>query len=267
MSCALMQSWTWADGHRVHAFEAAPAGSSAGLVVVLPGLGLPAYTRPTAEALARRGLRCAVLDLPGFGSRSPRTVPPDVQAIGDVAAAWVRSTAGRGPLVLVGHSTGAQAALGAALHLQGDRADVALVLAGPTFAPPQRRLAGLLGATALAYRKDSPRELCVLPQLARGAGDVARLLRSGLRDQPERRLARLRLPLAVTAGHHDAYGPVEWLRDLVAAARQAPHASWVQVPGSHNNVFTHPDAVAQVVIEAMSRAARNGPGPSPRATS
>lgn len=252
MHCELTQSWTWADGHRVHAFEALPVGTASGLVALLPGLGLPAYTRPTAEALARRGVRCAVLDLPGFGSRAPRTVSPGVEAIGQVAAAWVRSVAWKGPLVLVGHSTGAQAALSAAVVLQDDRPNTALVMAGPTFAPSQRKLSDFLRVTPLAYRRDSWRELCVVPQLARGRSDVAAVLRSGLRDRPECRVARLRLPLVVTAGRHDAYGRPGWLRDLAQAATQASHASWVLTPGSHNNLFTHGAEIADVVMEALA---------------
>jgi alpha-beta hydrolase superfamily lysophospholipase len=248
----LMQSWTWAEGHRVHAFEAAPVGAATALVVLLPGLGLTAYTRPTAEALARRGVRCAVLDVPGFGTRMPRTVRPDVEAIGEVAAEWVRSVGWRGPLAVAGHSTGAQAALTAALCLQEDRPDAALVMAGPTFDPSQRRLAGLLRVTPLAYRRDSWRELCVLPQLARGRSDVAALLRSGLRDRPERRVARLRLRLVVTAGRYDAYSRPAWLRRLSSAALLAPHTSWVLTPGSHNNLFTHAAEVSDVVLDALT---------------
>ena len=47
------------------------------LVVVLPGLGLPFYTLPTARALVARGLDGTVLDLPGFGSSLSAADAPD----------------------------------------------------------------------------------------------------------------------------------------------------------------------------------------------
>ena len=61
------------------------------LVVVLPGLGLPFYTLPTARALVARGLDCTVLDLPGFGSSRPWPTRHNIHAIGMTAARWVRS--------------------------------------------------------------------------------------------------------------------------------------------------------------------------------
>jgi hypothetical protein len=86
-------------GRRVHGWVAWPAPGTElpGGVVVVPGLGLPQYTFPTARALAVLGLRCTVLDLPG-------SAPP------------VRT----------------RPALTAALAVRDRRPDLALVLAGPT---------------------------------------------------------------------------------------------------------------------------------------
>lgn len=225
------------------------------LVVVLPGLGLPFYTLPTARALAARGLECAVLDLPGFGSDLPWPTRPGIHAIGLTAARWVEEAAPGRPVVVLGHSTGAQAALTAALALGARRRACSVVLAGTTFAPEQRRLARLALATPLAYRDDRPDELDPA-ELWRGRAGVLAMLGSGLRDAPETRIARLRAPVTVTAGAHDAFAPVGWLDRLALAATAASSVRTSMLGGSHNNLFTHPDEVADLVLRAAADATR-----------
>ncbi len=224
-----------------------------GLVVLVPGLGLPAYTRPTAVALAAAGLRCAVLDLPGFGSHAPRAASPEIRAMGRVAAQWVAQQDWRGPLAVMGHSTGAQAALTAALVLQETRT-AAVVLAGPTFRPAHRALPRLLAVTPLAYRRDSPGELSAFPQLLRGGRDVVSILRSGMADRIEDRLPALRLPVVLTAGRQDAYAPRSWLDQLARRATASPSVTIAVTPGSHNNLFTQPEAITRVVVRSLERA-------------
>ncbi len=215
---------------------------------MVPGLGLPAYLRHLARALEQRGAVVRLLDVPGFGTPGPLACAPHVEAIGEHVALALAADPPAGPLVLLGHSTGAQAALHAAVRLQRQRTDLSLVMAGPTFAPTQRGLAGLAFATPGAYRADSPRELVALPQAARGALGVLRLLRSGLADRPERVVARLQVPLVLTAGRRDSYAPRWWLDVLAASAVRAPSTRVVVLDGSHNNPFTRPDDVADVTL-------------------
>ncbi|MEW1955814.1 alpha/beta hydrolase family protein [Terrabacter sp. NPDC080008] len=224
------------------------------LVVVLPGLGLTHYTRPTAAAVASRGLSCAVLDLPGFGSDRPWPARPDINAIGLTAARWVETHAPARPVVVLGHSTGAQAALTAALALGARRAGVSLVMAGPTFCPPQRRLTGLALATTLAYRRDRPDELDPA-ETWRGRAGILAILGSGLRDAPDERIAHLKVPVTLTSGVDDAYAPFEWLDRLAASAVKAPRTRTARLGGSHNNLFTHPEQVADLVVLAAQDAA------------
>jgi pimeloyl-ACP methyl ester carboxylesterase len=248
----LSESWTRLDGSWIHAWHAsATDDETAGaqtLVVMLPGLGLPAYATPTVRAVADRGASCVLLDLPGFGETGPLDARPHIHDIGNTAARWIDRANHGGRLVIVGHSTGAQAALTAALAVQSDRPDAELVLAGPTFMPAHRRLGPLLRSTPRAYREDSLRELRVLPAVARGRLRVWRILRSGMSDAPERRIARLRLGVTLTAGRADAFSPPPWLRMLRDSARLAAHAEVVEAPGSHNNLFTHPDDLADIIL-------------------
>jgi pimeloyl-ACP methyl ester carboxylesterase len=169
--------------------------------------------------------------------------------MGEAAARWIKEADLAGPLVVMGHSTGAQVALGAALRLQHDRPDLSLVLAGLTFRPEHRSWSGLLRGAATAYRKDSPAELVVAKNIVAVRTDVLRLVESGRRDRPEERVGDLDVPLVLTAGEADSFAPQRWMAD-VAAAAGSPSARVEVLPGSHNNLFTHAEEVADVVSAA-----------------
>ena len=251
------ETWTTTRNHVVHAYASDPPADqqppAAPLVVILPGLGLPQYVFPTAEALSRRGVLCTVLDLPGFAAAGRHGSQPHVHDIGRVAAEWVEAQAVTGPVVVLGHSTGSQAALAAALSLQETHTQLGLVMAGPTFTPRQRRLGPLAAATLTAYRRDSPAELMVVPTAVRGLTGVWSVLRSGMRDSPDERLQNLRVPLVLTAGEADSYAPEDWLHRL-ASASGSPTVTVCPLPGSHNNPYTHPEELADVVLEAVTHA-------------
>ena len=253
------ETWTTTRNHVVHAYASDPSADrqlpAAPLVVILPGLGLPQYVFPTAEALSRRGVLCTVPDLPGFAAAGRHGSQPHVHDIGRVAAEWVEAQAVTGPVVVLGHSTGSQAALAAALSLQKTHTQLRLVMAGPTFTPRQRRLGPLAAATLTAYRRDSPAELMVVPTAVRELTGVWSVLRSGMRDSPDERLQNLRVPLVLTAGEADSYAPEDWLSRL-AAASGSPTVTVRPLPGSHNNPYTHPEELADVVLEAVTHASK-----------
>jgi pimeloyl-ACP methyl ester carboxylesterase len=126
-------------------------------------------------------------------------------------------------------------------------------MAGPTFTPRQRRLGPLAAATLTAYRRDSPAELMVVPTAVRELTEVWSVLRSGMRDSPDERLQNLRVPLVLTAGEADSYAPEDWLHRL-ASASGSPTVTVCPLPGSHNNPYTHPEELADVVLEAVTHA-------------
>jgi pimeloyl-ACP methyl ester carboxylesterase len=223
-----------------------PAGGQPHVLVV-PGLGLLSYLDPLLRALSRRGLPATVLDVPGHDRRSRRVVAATVPSIAAATAEAVLARPGAERLVLVGHSTGAQAALRAALVLQDIRRVDAVVLAGPTVAPTQRRLDLLALASLAAYRRDSPRELVVLPEVLRARLRLLTLLRSAIEDRPERAVSRLSVPLVLTAGHRDAFAPQWWLEVLAGAATRSPSVLLERLGGSHNNPFTHADELAGLI--------------------
>jgi predicted alpha/beta hydrolase len=90
-------------------------------LLLLPALGTPAaYYRPIAEALAARGIQVLVPELPGTGASAPRPSRGVDYGYDDLVRRYLPTllalAANRGgerPLVLAGHSLGAQvAALG-----------------------------------------------------------------------------------------------------------------------------------------------------------
>ncbi|OLF17200.1 alpha/beta fold hydrolase [Actinophytocola xanthii] len=219
------------------------------LVVLLPGLGAMGYLVDTLAACGR-WTSSFLLDVPGFGRRPPRPCPPEVPAIAATVAGWLDLVAGDRPVVLVGHSTAAQAALHVAVDRPGRVR--ALVLMGPTFPPEQRRFPPL----ARACLRDLPRENiglvpAVLPYYLRGGVDLARMVRSAQRDRPEDVIPAVRCPTLLVRGVHDTFAHQEWLDRLTAAARDG----WsVTAPGAHTFPFRRGELTGELIARAAHRA-------------
>ncbi|WHT22175.1 alpha/beta fold hydrolase [Crossiella sp. CA-258035] len=162
------------------------------------------------------------------------------------------------PVVLVGHSTGAQAALRAAV----DRPDRvrSLALLGPTFPPEQRRLPGLFRG----YLRSSRHEpLGLLPvtvpyYLRGGPRRIARFVRSAQRDQPEQLITRLDCPVLLARGEQDGFAPRDWVDRLAAAA---PEAVSRTLPGAHAFPYGQGGLTSRLIAEAALD--RNSDQPAP----
>ncbi len=250
--------WHRVDGCwlRVLRFQPGPTGAVPrhGTALVFPGLALPRYVLPLARLQAARGIETLVFDPLAWRGRGQRTAPT-VPALARLAARWMAarwmSAAGlHGPVVVVGHSTGANVALEAVLAAQDSLSGLGLVMAGPTFQPDQRPLRGLLPAALTAYSRDTPKELVVVRDVVKVRTDLVRIVQSARRHRVEERVGRLRVPLTVTAGEADSFASPAWLDELAARAGSTGHA--VVLPGSHNNLFTHREEFASVVAQAMA---------------
>jgi alpha-beta hydrolase superfamily lysophospholipase len=127
-----------------------------------------------------------LLDLPGFGSFRTAWRAADLRSVADVAAHWLDEVP-TGPVALLGHSTGAQVALRAAVDRPA--AVGLLVLAGVTFDPAARNPRVLARRVLRTVRHERPGELpAVLPYYLRGARGLPALLGSALADRPEDRI-------------------------------------------------------------------------------
>jgi pimeloyl-ACP methyl ester carboxylesterase len=169
-------------------------GAQTGLpvVVMVPGLGASGYLFRWARAMAK-WTRVSVLDLPGWRFSRARASEPTVAGVAAATEGWLRKRDLQN-VVLIGHSTGAQAVLRTALAVP-DRL-TGLVLAGPTFDPAARHRGAVVRRAACTVLHEVPAELpAVLPSyLHSGGWPLLRMLLSALPDQMESLLPQLRTP-------------------------------------------------------------------------
>ncbi len=213
---------------------------------MLPGLGAPGYLAPWA-LLTAGWTGVALLDLPGWRRGRPRSCAPTLEGVAGATARWLEVTDRRG-VVLVGHSTGAQAVLRAALQVP-DRV-AGLVLAGPTFDPAARSVARILRRAASTLPHEDPRELLAVgpSYLASGLVPLARFIGTALHDRPEEMTARLEMPVLVVTGRRDGFAPPSWAGQLALGAS----ARCVVLPGAHNAPFPHPGSADAAVREFVT---------------
>jgi pimeloyl-ACP methyl ester carboxylesterase len=200
-------------------------------VILIPGLGITRYVRPWADS-ASRWTKITVLDLPGWRWGRRRSWRPTVEDVGTAAARWLKITDRRG-VVLVGHSTGSQAALHTALQAP-DRL-TGLVIASPVFNPEARSMLALLRQVLRTLRHETWAELAaVLPSsLASGLVPMWRLFRSALREDPDKLARNVVVPTVVMTGRQDAVAPVGFARHLAVLSE----GEYLTHPGGHNAWF------------------------------
>jgi pimeloyl-ACP methyl ester carboxylesterase len=237
---------TTIDGHPLCLWSAGRR-SSAPPVVMLAGLGYPGMLSPWMRATAV-WTEATLLDLPGWRRQSAVTCAPTVEGIADAAAVWLRR-ADLPPVVLIGHSTGAQAALRTALkvpeHLCG------VVLAGPTIDPGARSALGLPTRFVRSVWREDPRELSVVAGsiAAGGVRPVLTLIRSALADRPEEQISDLRVPALIITGQRDRVASPPWCQRLAELAA----ARWQVLPGGHNSCFPHAQLANSFVQDALTQ--------------
>ena len=226
-------------------------------VVMVPGLGAPGYLLPWARQLAS-WTRVTVLDLPGWRWGRAASCSPTVAGIGAATARWLVEH-DRRDVVLLGHSTGAQAVIRSAL-LAPDRL-AGVVLAGPTFDPAARSIPTLLRRAVSTLAHERPGEVpAVLPSyLASGGYGVLQMLVDALRDRPEDWIWQLRTPVLTVTGERDGFAPPAWARRLadLAAGRCAV------LPGAHNACFPYPvqaDAAVRAAVQTWKGPAAGNDG-------
>jgi pimeloyl-ACP methyl ester carboxylesterase len=215
-------------------------------LVLVPGLGAVGYLLPLVRACAA-WTRVHLLDLPGFGDARTARCPASLAAVTRDVAAWLEAVS-TGPVVLAGHSTGAQAALHATLR--DPRRVAALILAGPTFPPEARRWPPLAVRVLRTIPHESPSVVgATAPQFLRGRARVLTLLRTAMGDAPDAHVAAVSCPVTVLRGARDAVCPEAWGAIL---ADRAADGKCVTLPGAHNFPYQVPGPVARALRKAAT---------------
>jgi len=220
--------------------------------VLLHGIGL-SHREFTglARHLSHVG-RVVSFDLPGFGSTAR---PRHRLSVQEHAAIVLRNVArlGLGPVIVVGHSMGAQFAIEVAR--QRPEAVSRVVLIGPVVDTKKRTLS----AQALVLMRDSSLEPPATQLMV-----TADYIRCGLpwflteafamRDYPTHLAIReVGHPLLIIRGEHDPIADASWCRRLAA---QAPDARVATVPGHRHNVLhSNPAATAAGIVDFVSATA------------
>jgi len=192
------------------------------------------------------------LDLPGFGGlpapRDDVSVARMADALADVAAAL-----SPGPVVLVGHSMGAQWAVETAARHPARVA--ALVLIGPVVDDRHRNLRAQAIALARDALFETPRTnvRVLLDYLRSGTAWFFAQVRHMLIYPTERRLAPLVVPTLVVRGSRDPVAGDAWLARL---ADRAVDGELLVVPGhGHHVERSAPDEVARGIRDFLTRRA------------
>ena len=229
----MSERWHTVDGRPVRSLVAGDQRVGVPELVVVPGLGALGYLLPTVAACAA-WTRVHLLDVPGFGDPRTAHLPSELDAISRTVGAWLADVPST-PVLLLGHSTGAQAALHATL-LQPARVQV-LALGGATFAPAQRRPLPLVAQVLRTLVHERAGELpAVLPYYLRGRHGLPALVRTCLADRPEDVAAQVQPRRVVLRGRHDHLCPQAWAERLADEV--------VVLPGAHNAPYTHPAETA-----------------------
>jgi pimeloyl-ACP methyl ester carboxylesterase len=237
--------WDDVAGRRVRSLRAGRKDRDEAPVVLIPGLGALGYLIDTLHGCSA-WTHAALLDVPGFGHRRPRPCAPVLADVSALIAEWLRSDCDR-PVVLFGHSTGAQAALQVASAVPDLVA--ALILAGPTF-PPQLRTPGPLVRAFMRNSRYEPTGLMPVtwPYYLRGGPrSLVRYTRSAQHDRPEDLITSVTCPVTVVRGQHDAFCPAGWAGELAASA---PNGRLVSVPGAHTFPYGRGGLTASIVAGA-----------------
>jgi pimeloyl-ACP methyl ester carboxylesterase len=234
MADAATVRWDRVAGRPLRRVRVGARRPRASELVLVPGLGALGYLIPFVLACAA-WTRVHLLDVPGFGHRSTAGCPAGLDDVVGVVATWL-DVVPDAPVVLAGHSTGAQAALQAAVRRP--EAVSALALCGPTFPPHARTWCPLVGRAARTIVHEPPALVrATALEYLRGGRGVLTLLGTALVDTPEAHIAEVACPVTVLRGARDSLCPEAWTATLADRAANARRAT---LPGAHNFPYSHP---------------------------
>lgn len=252
-----------------------PGPDEAPVIVVFPGLGIPAgFYEPFAEEFVSRGLNAAIGELRGQGDSRPRPssasrygyqelVSVDFPAIFEV----VRERFPASTPFLLGHSMGGQLGVMYAARIRGRLGGLVLVGSGSPYHrgfPGVRSPGVLVGAAAMSVTANIagfwPGDRLDIGGFGRQSkvliSDWSRFARTG-RIAPagadidyEERIGRLKLPVLSITIEGDDLAPVSAAKNLLAKLPHADVTTWHQPENlGHNGWIRDPASTVDRVVE------------------
>lgn len=218
--------------------------------VLVHGLGVSSRYFEWLAAHLASDANVWLVDLPGYGS-SPKPRRDLTVADHARALALVVESSGVDQPVLIGHSMGCQVVTEIAAIEPQLATDV--VLLSPVVNPARPRAGQQLRDLLRDSLREPPRAnaFALYSYFLRGrAIYYLRQIPHMLGYRIERRLPELTVPTLVVVGERDPIAPVHWAH---TAAALAPRGSAAVVPGAHVIMYSAPSAVAQLIVEHVSR--------------
>ncbi|MBD3940389.1 alpha/beta hydrolase [Microbacterium sp. NEAU-LLC] len=233
------------------------AHAGATVVVERTGHGTPVYVLVHGIGMGRsvfgdliRHLHdgeVVAVDLPGYGEAPEPARVLTMERTADLLAAFLRERVGR-PVVVVGHSMGAQVALEVAVRHAATVSH--LVLVGPTVDPSARTAPRQLWRLLRDIAVESPRVI------GRGTREYVRAgprlrakFRAMLVHRPEKVLHRAQAPALVIRGEDDLVAPRAWCRRV---AEGLPRGRLVEIAGHGHETMIRDAAPAARLIRAFA---------------
>lgn len=223
-----------------------PPDSPCATYVLVHGIGMSHRSLARLHDALSGSAPVISVDLPGFGGvpKPPRDL--DVREMGRLLAG-VLTGVGERPVILVGHSMGAQWVVEAARRISVSQVQ-AVVLIGPVVDERRRTVSAQARALALDTLLESPlaNALVFVDYLRCGVAWYLAQSRHMVAYSTEEGVRELQMPVLVVRGAHDPVAGRSWSRRLRDIARQG---RLIDVPGHHHVVpFTAPLAVADAIM-------------------
>lgn len=250
MSGRRPQTWRADQGPLAfRVFRSAPRAGLGPSVVLVHGIGMSHRSLARVHRALATTRTVYSVDLPGFGGLPRPEGEVDVASMA-YALAEVIASLSVGPVILVGHSMGAQWTV----ELAVARPDLVaqLIIMGPVVDAEHRTLAAQMRALAIDTLREAPDANAIAFSDYARCGPVWYLAqaRHMVAYPIEKRVALLKLPLLIIRGGHDPIAGLRWCRRLRDAA---PRARLVLVPRARHLVqYSSPAATASAILAPAS---------------
>lgn len=222
-------------------------GTGHPVFVLIHGIGMGRSVFGDLRDHLDAGADVVAIDLPGYGEAPEPERVLTIERTADLVGAFLRDTI-RIPVVLVGHSMGAQVAIEVAVRHPATVGR--LVLIGPSGDPRARSGAAALGRLARDLAIESPKVIAIGAREYLRAGPHLRAkFRAMLAHRPEEVLSRVSSPTLVLRGEDDVVAPRPWCREIVAGI---PDARLQEVAGHGHETMIRDAAPAAALISEFA---------------